>query len=185
MLPASAVPAIVSVVSFERPLFATRPVTGATSSVTLPITGASGAVVSMVTWNAVEAATLVARRIARLGRQRMGALAQHRGRDRERTRRVATPVPSTVVPSVSYSVTVLPASAVPPTVSVVSFELPLSATAPVTGATSSVTLTITGAAGAERVDGDVERRRGRTLVARRVRRPQRQCMGRPRSAPKW
>src|SRR5258708_33664096 len=60
----------------------------------------------------------------------------------------ATPVPSTVVPSVSYSVTVLPASAVPLIVSVVSFELPLSATGPVTGATSSVTVVIVGAAGA-------------------------------------
>ena len=61
---------------------------------------------------------------------------------------VATPVPSTVVPSVSYSVTVPPASAVPATVSVVSFEMPLSKTAPVTGSTLSVTLTITGAPGA-------------------------------------
>ena len=56
VLPASAVPPIVSVVSFVRPLFATRPVTGATSSVTLPITGATGTVVSMMTWNAAEAA---------------------------------------------------------------------------------------------------------------------------------
>ena len=55
MLPASAVPATVSVVSFELPLSATGPVTGSTSSVTLSITGATGAEVSMVTWNAVEA----------------------------------------------------------------------------------------------------------------------------------
>ena len=46
MLPASAVPPIVSVVSFERPLFATAPVTGATSSLTLTITGAAGPVAS-------------------------------------------------------------------------------------------------------------------------------------------
>ena len=56
VLPAAAVPATVSVLSFELPLSATAPVTGATSSVTPPITGAPGAVVSMVTWNAVEAA---------------------------------------------------------------------------------------------------------------------------------
>ena len=62
---------------------------------------------------------------------------------------LATPVPSTVVPSVSYSVTVLPASAVPAIVSVASFEKPLSATVPVTGSTSSVTDVIAGAAGAE------------------------------------
>ena len=62
---------------------------------------------------------------------------------------LATPVPSTVVPSVSYSVTVLPASAVPAIVSVASFEKPLSATVPVTGSTSSVTDVIAGAAGAD------------------------------------
>ena len=56
MLPSSAVPSIVSVVSFVVPLSATRPVTGATLSVTLPNVGAPGAVVSMVTWNAAEAA---------------------------------------------------------------------------------------------------------------------------------
>ena len=56
MLPGSAVPAIVSLVSFERPLSGTVPVTGATLSVTVTITGATGADVSMVTWNAVEAA---------------------------------------------------------------------------------------------------------------------------------
>ena len=56
MLPASAVPPIVGVGSFELPLSATAPVTGATSSVTLTITGAAGATVSMVTWNGVEAA---------------------------------------------------------------------------------------------------------------------------------
>ena len=55
MLPSSAVPSIVSVGSFELPLSATRPVTGATLSVTLPNVGAPGAVVSMVTWNAAEA----------------------------------------------------------------------------------------------------------------------------------
>ena len=56
MLPASAVPPIVGVGSFELPLSATAPVTGATLSITLSITGADGATVSMVTWNAVEAA---------------------------------------------------------------------------------------------------------------------------------
>ena len=61
---------------------------------------------------------------------------------------VATPVPSTVLPSVSNSVTVLPAAAVPLIVSVASFEKPLSATVPVTGNTSSVTEVIAGAAGA-------------------------------------
>ena len=69
---------------------------------------------------------------------------------------VATPVPSTVLPSVSYSVTVLPAAAVPLIVSVASFEKPLSATVPVTGSTSSVTEVIAGAAGAVR-DGYVTR----------------------------
>ena len=139
MLPASAVPATVSVVSFERPLFATAPVTGATSSLTLPITGASGAVVSMVTWNAAEAAPWLPAASLALA---VSAWAPSSSTEVviENTPPVATPVPSTVVPSVSYSVTVLPAAAVPPTVSVVSFELPLSATAPVTGATSSVTL---------------------------------------------
>ena len=42
--------------SAGRPLSATAPVTGATSSVTLSIAGANGATVSMVTWNGVEAA---------------------------------------------------------------------------------------------------------------------------------
>ena len=61
---------------------------------------------------------------------------------------VAVPVPSTVVPSVSYSVTVLPASAVPAKVSVVSLLLPPELTVPVTGNTSSVTELMVGAAGA-------------------------------------
>ena len=54
MLPSSAVPSIDSVGSFELPLSATRPITGATLSVTLPNVGAPGAVASMVTWNAAE-----------------------------------------------------------------------------------------------------------------------------------
>ncbi|MND00705.1 hypothetical protein D3C83_194160 [compost metagenome] len=56
MLPSSADPSIVSVGSFEKPLSASGPVTGATSSITLANTGAAGGVLSMVTWNAGEAA---------------------------------------------------------------------------------------------------------------------------------
>ena len=100
MLPASAVPPIVSVVSFELPLFATRPVTGATSSVTLTITGATGAVVSMMTWNAVEAALwLPAASLA----VAVSAWAPSPSTEVVivNTPPVATPVPSTVVPSVS------------------------------------------------------------------------------------
>ena len=101
MLPASAVPPIVSVVSFELPLFATRPVTGATSSVTLTITGANGApLVSMVTWNAVEAALwLPAASLA----VAVSAWAPSPSTEVVivNTPPVATPVPSTVVPSVS------------------------------------------------------------------------------------
>ena len=100
MLPASAVPPIVSVGSFELPLFATRPVTGATSSVTLTITGANGAVVSMVTWNAVEAALwLPAASLA----VAVSAWAPSSSTEVVivNTPPVATPVPSTVVPSVS------------------------------------------------------------------------------------
>jgi len=44
------------VVSFVVPLSATRPVTSDPLSMAMPIAGAPGAVVSMVTWNAVEAA---------------------------------------------------------------------------------------------------------------------------------
>ena len=82
---------------------------------------------------------LVAGRIGCLGGERMAALASAVVVI-EYAPPVATPVPSTVVPSVSYSVTVLPASAVPVIVSVASFEKPLSATVPVTGSTSSVTV---------------------------------------------
>ena len=60
MLPASAVPEIVSVVSFEKPLSATAPVTGAASSATDVITGAAGAAVSIITDSAAEAALLQA-----------------------------------------------------------------------------------------------------------------------------
>ena len=100
MLPAAAVPPTVSVVSFELPLSATAPVTGATSSVTLTITGATGASVSMVTWNAVEAAPwLPAASVAlnvsvwapSLSAEVVIGPAPP----------VATPVPTTVVPSVS------------------------------------------------------------------------------------
>src|SRR4249919_3242612 len=147
VLPASAVPAIVSVASFEEPLSATVPVTGSTSSVTDVIAGAAGAVASMVTWYAVEAAPwLPAVSVALAVMVWLpwpSAVVVI-----ENAPPVATPLPSTVVPSVSYSVTVLPASAVPAIVSVASFEEPLSASVPVTGSTSSVTDVIAGAAGA-------------------------------------
>ena len=80
---------------------------------------------------------------------------------------VATPVPSTVVPSLSKIVTVLPASAVPVNVASSSLMVPLSAT--VAGHRRYVI----GPRDRRRrrrrgVDRDLERRRGRTLVARRV-----------------
>src|SRR4029078_5292666 len=147
VLPAPAVPAIVSVASFEKPLSATVPVTGSTSSVTDVIAGAAGAEVSMVTWYAVEAAPwLPAVSVALAVMVWLpwpSAVVVI-----ENAPPLATPVPSTVVPSVSYSVTVLPASAVPAIVSVASFEQPVSANVPVTGHTASVTDVIAGAGGA-------------------------------------
>ena len=58
----------------------------------------------------------------------------------------AVPVPTTVVPS--YSVTVLPASAVPLKVGVVSLVLPPLATLPITGAVLSLALVMVGIPGA-------------------------------------
>ena len=76
VLPASAVPVIVSVGSFEKPLSATVPVTGDTSSVTVPITGAAGADVSLGHMERGRRRTLIAGGVGRLGRQRVAALAQ-------------------------------------------------------------------------------------------------------------
>src|SRR3954453_16767075 len=248
VLPASALPVIVSVGSLEEPLSETVPVTGATSSVTAVIDGAAGAVVSMVTAWLTVGPTLAAASKIGAWKVKLAGCVVSSGRLQvvvvfwttsvqvvpllltwilspaasaplvpetvsvvslvmksptvplsvripviasasagpavmmvtwnaleatpwlpaasvafavmvcaawlsavvviENDPPIATPVPSTVVPSVSYSVTVLPASAVPLIVSVVSFEEPLSKTVPVTGATSSVTAVIDGAAGA-------------------------------------
>ena len=111
------------------------------------IVGAAGATVSMVTWNAVEAGPWLPAASVALA-VRVWVPSPSTEVVIVNTPLAARPVPTTVVPSVSYSVTVLPASAVPPIVSVELFELPLSATAPITGATSSITLSITGADGA-------------------------------------
>ena len=100
MLPASAVPATVSVLSFELPLSATAPVTGSTSSVTLPITGATGADVSMVTWNAVEAALWLPAASVALN-VRVWAPSLSAEVVIGPAPPIATPVPTTVVPSVS------------------------------------------------------------------------------------
>ena len=75
------------------------PVTGATSSVTEVIAGAPGAVASMVTWNAVEARP-IAGRVGRLRGEGMAAWLSAVVVI-ENVPPVATPVPSTVVPSVS------------------------------------------------------------------------------------
>ena len=125
---------------------------------------------------------LVARRVRRPRRQRMGGLAQRRGRDREAPP-VATPVPSTVVPSLSYSVTVLPASAVPSIVSVVSFEQPFSPPRRSPAPRHRSRYVITGAAGAvvSMVTWNaVEAAPWLPAASRRLRR---QCYGRPRPAP--
>ena len=109
MLPASAVPVKVGVVTLVMLSVLDKPLSDAVSR--SGADGAAGAVVSMVTAKASRYSAEVARHIRCLGGDAVGSCRQGRGGDGPRSRSVATPVPTTVAPS--NKVTVLPASAVP------------------------------------------------------------------------
>ncbi|PNQ35691.1 hypothetical protein CVT22_22680, partial [Ralstonia solanacearum] len=122
------------------------PVIGATSSVTVLTIGAAGAAVSTVRANTELAVlTLPAASVAvavRLWLPSVRAV----GVKVQLPEASAVVVPSSVVPS--KTLMVLLASAVPVSVGVASLVLPPAVMVPVTGATSSVTVLMTGVAGA-------------------------------------
>ncbi|NKA91354.1 hypothetical protein GO305_04983 [Ralstonia solanacearum] len=160
----SAVPASVGVASLVLPPEVSAPVTGATSSVTLATTGVAGAAVSTVRANAELAVlTLPAVSVAVAVRLWLPSVRAVVGVKVQLPEASAVVVPSSVVPS--KTLTVLLASAVPVSVGVASLVLLPAVMAPVTGATSSVTVLMTGAASVVPVGATVTVAAGLTLPA--------------------
>ena len=146
VLPASAVPLKVGVGSLVLPPLATMPAAGDTLSVALVMVGALGAVVSTVKLKLLLAAPVLPAASVAVAVMVWLPAARALVVMVQLPLSSAVTLPTTVVPS--YSVTVLPASAVPRKVGVVSLVLPLWAKASVTGATSSLALTMSGMSGA-------------------------------------
>ncbi|TYZ39146.1 hypothetical protein C2U34_26350, partial [Ralstonia solanacearum] len=120
---------------------------GATSSVTVVMTGVAGAAVSTVIANAELAVlTLPAASVAVAVMLWLPSVRAVVGEKVQLPEASAVVVPSNVVPS--RMLTVLLASAVPVSTGMASLVLPPAVMAPVTGATLSVTVLMTGAAGA-------------------------------------
>ncbi|TYZ39262.1 hypothetical protein C2U35_26140, partial [Ralstonia solanacearum] len=119
------------------------PVTGATLSVTVPMTGVAGAAVSTVRANTELAGlTLPVASVTVAVRLWLPSVRAVVGVKAQLPEASAVVVPSNVVPS--KTLMVLLASAVPVSVGVASLVLPPAVMAPVTGATSSVTVLMTG-----------------------------------------
>ncbi|TYZ39287.1 hypothetical protein C2U33_25250, partial [Ralstonia solanacearum] len=147
VLLASAVPVSTGMASLVLPPAVMAPVTGATSSVMVLITGVAGAAVSPVRANAgLAVLTLPVASVAVAVRLWLPSVRAVVGVKDQLPEASAVVVPSSVVPS--KMLMVLLASAVPVSVGVASLVLPPAVMAPVTGETVSVTVVMTGAAGA-------------------------------------